>query len=412
MQVVYARCAGLDVHKTTVVACVLSTQADGSVREQVRKVSTMTADLAALSGWLREQEVECVALESTGVFWWPVFNLLEEQGHQVVLVNAQHMKAIPGHKTDIADSRWLADLLRHGLLRPSFIPPAAIRALREVVRYRATLVRQRAQEINRLQKVLEGANIKLAAVATDILGVSGRAMLEAIVQGEEDAEVLAELAHGRLRAKLPALRQALEGRVQPHQRVLIRAQLEHIAFLEAAIAGLDTEVAQALVPFQQAMTLLQSLPGVTHTAAAALIAEIGVDMSRFPSAKHLASWAGVCPGNKQSGGRRLSGATTHGDPWLRGLLAQIAWAAVRTKGTACAARFHRIARRQGRQKAVVAVMHHLLVVIYRLLRDAVPYQEPGPDYYHPDDPARQRRRLVQRLEHLGFAVTLTPLDVA
>jgi len=244
-----------------VVACVLHTQADGAVSAQVRTVSTMTADLAALSGWLRAQGVECVALESTGVFWWPVFNLLEEQGHRVVLVNAAHMKAIPGHKTDIADSKWLADLLRHGLLRPSFIPPAPIRALRELVRQRTTLVQQRAQETNRLQKVLEGANIKLANVATDILGASGRAMLEAIAQGEEQAEVLAELAQGRLRAKLPAL-------------------LDHIAALEATIAALDEEVALAVAPFEPAVTLLLSLPGVTRLAAAALMAEIGVDISQ------------------------------------------------------------------------------------------------------------------------------------
>lgn len=412
MQVVHARCAGLDVHKKTVVACVLVTAEDGTVTETVHTVSTMTADLAALSRWLREQQVACVALESTGVYWWPVFNLLEEQGHQIVLVNAQHIKALPGHKTDIADSKWLADLLRHGLLRPSFIPPAAIRALRDLLRYRTTLVRQRAQEANRLQKVLEGANIKLAAVATDVLGVSGRAMLEAIVRGQEDAEVLAALAQRRLRAKLPALRQALEGRVQPHHRVLLRALLDHVDFLEQSIVALDTEVEQALVPFAEAMTLLQSLPGVSHTAAAALIAEIGVDMSRFPSARQLASWAGVCPGNKQSGGRRLSGATTHGDPWLRGVLAQMAWAAIRPKGTAFAARFHRIARRQGRRKALVAVMHHMLVVIYCMLRDGVPYRELGPDYYQPEDPARQRQRLVQRLEGLGYAVTLTPTEAA
>jgi transposase len=390
---------------------VLVTQDDGTVVEEVRTVSTMIADLAALSAWLGERQVASVALESSGVYWWPVFNLLEEEGHQVVLVNAQHMRAIPGHKTDIADSKWLADLLRHGLLRASFIPPAAIRALRDVLRYRATLVRQRTQGINRLQKVLEGANIKLAAVASDILGTSGRQMLEALAAGEEDAQVLAELAQRRLRAKLPALRQALEGRVKHHHRVPIGAILAHVDFLEHEIAALDQEVQRNLVPFTREMTLLQTLPGVHQTAAATLIAEIGVDMSRFASAQHLASWAGVCPGNRQSGGKRLSSRITPGNGWLRGLLAQVAWAAVRTKGTAFGARFRRIARRQGRQKALVAVMHHLLVVIYAMLRDQVPYRELGPDYCQPADPERQRRRLVQRLEQLGYAVTLTPAEV-
>jgi transposase len=411
MQVVHTRCAGLDVHKRTVVACVLLTQDDGTVVEAVRTVSTMTADLAALSAWLREQQVTCVALESSGVYWWPVFNLLEEEGHQVVLVNAQHMRAIPGRKTDIADSKWLADLLRHGLLRARFIPPAAIRAWRDVLRYRATLVRQRTQEINRLQKVLEGANIKLAAVASDILGASGRHMLAALAAGADDAEVLAEMAQQRLRAKSPALRQALEGRVQPHHRVLIRAILAHVEFLEREIAALDHEVQQSLAPFAREMALLQTLPGVHQTAAATIIAEIGVDMSRFASAQHLASWAGVCPGNRQSGGKRLSSQIRPGNGWLRGLLAQVAWAAVRTKGTAFGARFRRIARRQGRQKALVAVMHHLLVVIYAMLRDQLPYRELGPDYYQPTDPARQRQRLVQRLEQLGYAVTLTAAEV-
>lgn len=412
MQVVYERCAGLDVHQKTVVACVLVSGADGTVRDTVRTFSTMTADLARLSGWLREQQVACVALESTGVYWLPVFNLLEEEGHAVVLVNPQHMKAVPGHKTDIADSKWLADLLRHGLLNASFIPPAAIRELREVTRYRTTLVRERSQEINRLQKVLESANIKLAAVATNILGVSGRQMLEALAAGEDDPAVLAEFAQRKLRAKLDHLRQALEGRVKAHHRMLIHALLEHISFLQAAIEELDAEVARRLVPFQHTMVLLQSVPGVSSTAAAAIIAEIGVDMDRFPSAGHLASWAGVCPGNKQSGGKRLRGATTHGDPWLQGILGQVAWAAVRTKGSSFAARFRRIARRQGKQRALVAVMHALLRVIHAVLQDGVLYTELGADYYQPQDPARRARAHVRHLEQLGYQVTLTPSEAA
>jgi transposase len=412
MQVVLERCAGLDVHKRSVVACVLRSREDGTVEEQVRTFGTMTVDLEALSRWLGERQVEQVALESTGVFWWPVFNVLEEAGLAMLLVNPHHVKAVPGRKTDVADSKWLADLLRHGLLQPSFIPPASIRQLRELTRYRKALVRERTQEVNRLQKVLESANIKLAAVATDILGVSGRRMLTALADGEEDPEVLADLAKGQLRKKLEVLGRALEGRVQPHHRVLIRSILQHISFLEGAIEELEAEVGRALAPFQHQMVLLQSIPGVSRTAAATIIAEIGTDMSRFASSGHLASWAGVCPGNRQSGGKRLSGKTTNGNVWLRGLLGEVAWAAVRQRDTAFGARFRRLARRQGKQKAVVAVMHSLVRVIYVMLRDQVPYQEAGPDYYRPEDPQRATRRHIHQLEHLGYTVTLAPKDAA
>jgi len=412
MQVVYQRCAGLDVHKLTVVACVLISQEDGKVHEQVRTFGTMTADLAALSQWLQEGKVEQVALESTGVFWWPVFNLLEEAGLAVVLVNPQHVKAVPGRKTDVADSKWLADLLRHGLRRASFIPPAAIRDLRELTRYRKALVQERTQEANRLQKVLESANIKLAGVATDILGVSGRHMLMALAAGETDPTLLADLARGQLRKKLVALEQALCGRVKPHHRVLIRAILRHIYSLEQSIEEMDREVEQVLAPFAQEFELLQGIPGVNRTAAATIIAEIGVEMARFPSAQHLASWAGVCPGNKQSGGKRLRSRTTQGNPWLRALLGEVAWAAIRQKNTSFGARFRRLARRQNKQKAMVAVMHHLLLVIYHVLRKQEPYHELGPDYFQPTDPQRLVHRHIHQLEQLGYQVTLVPMGAA
>ncbi len=412
MQVVYQRCAGLDVHKKSGVACVLVSQEDGSVHDEVRTFGTMTADVATLSTWLREQQVECVAMESTGVFWWPVFNILEEDGHAVVLVNPPHMKAVPGHKTDVADSTWLADLLRHGLLAASFIPPTAIRELRALLRYRKTLIGERAQEINRLQKVLEGANIKLAAVAPDILGVSGRQMIEALATGEEDPEILAELARGRMRAKLDLLRRALEGRVKLHHRVLIRSILQHTSFLEEALAPLDQEVERCLAPFQAQMTLLQSIPGVSRTAAATLSAEIGVDMSRFASAKHLASWAGICPGNRQSGGTRHNAKTTNGNVWLRGVLGEIAWGASHTKERAFGARFRRSARRQNKYKAVVAVMHHVLIVVYCVLREQTPYRERGPEYYAPQDAQRKMPAHVRYLEELGYTVTRTPKEAA
>ena len=322
MQVVYPRCAGLDVHKRSVVACVLLTQADGTVQRHTATFGTMTADLLALADWLAHLGVTTVALESTGVYWQPVYNLLEDEERAILLVNPQHFRAVPGRKTDVKDAEWLAELLRHGLLQPSFIPPAPIRALRELARYRKVLVRQRADEVNRVQKLLESANVKLAAVATDVLGVSGRAMLAALLEGQDDPEALAELARGRLRTKLPELRQALAGRVQAHHRVL----LAHIDYLEAAIADLQLAVEEQLAPFSEAVELLQTIPGVGATAAGAIVAEIGDDMGRFPSAKHLASWAGVCPGNKQSGGKRLSGKTTQGNPWLRGMLGEVAYA--------------------------------------------------------------------------------------
>jgi transposase len=292
MQVVHERCCGLDVHKRTVVACVLISQPDGTVERQVRTFKTMLADLLALADWLSSLKVTHVALESTGVFWRPVFNVLEDEERTLLLVNPQHMRAVPGRKTDVRDSEWLADLLRHGLLRASFIPPTSIRAIRELTRYRKTLVQERTNEANRLQKTLEGANLKLAAVATDVLGVSGRAMLAAMLGGERDPEVLAELARGTLRNKLPALRQALAGRVQPHHLVLIGQILGHIEFLEQAIAQVQAEIERCLPPFEEALELLQTIPGIKAVAAAAILAEIGSDMSRFPRAGHLASWAG------------------------------------------------------------------------------------------------------------------------
>jgi transposase len=411
MEVRYARCCGLDVHQKTVVACVLLTAADGTTQRIVRTFGTMTADLLALNDWLNTQQVEQVALESTGVYWRPVFNLLEAD-HPIILVNAQHLKRVPGHKTDVKDSEWLADLLRHGLLQPSFIPPRPIRELRELTRYRKTLVQERQQEINRLHKVLESANIKLGAVASDVLGVSGRDMLSALLHGEQDPEILAELARGRLRAKLPALRQALEGRVTAQHRVLLRHLLAHLDFLEAQLEQLTAEIAAAQTPCAEAVALVQTIPGVAETAASAIIAEIGTDMTRFPSAAHLASWAGVCPGNKQSAGKRLSGRPTQGNVWLRAILGEVAWAITRTSGNYLVARYHHLARRRGKHKAIVAVAHSLLVCIYHMLRDHQPYHDLGPDYLDHLNTARLQRHHVRRLQQLGYTVTLSPGSAA
>jgi transposase len=331
MQVVHIRCGGLDIHKKTVVACVLLTSANGQVQREVRTFGTMSADLLALSDWLSECEVTQIAMESTGVFWRPVFNLLEDETRTRVLVNPQHIKAVPGRKTDVKDSEWIADRLRHGLVQPSFIPPAPIRELRELTRHRKALVQQRTQEVKRLQKGLEGANIKLASVATSMLGKSARDMLEALLAGEANVAVVAELARGRLRAKIPQLRQALTGELKPYHHVLLRQILAHMDFLEAALAQLEGEIEQRLRPSEEAIQLLQTIPGVKAVAAATLVAELGADMSQFPSAKHLASWAAVCPGNKQSGGKRLSGKTRRGNAWLKAVLCEIAWANARSQ---------------------------------------------------------------------------------
>ncbi len=412
MQVVHARCCGLDVHKKSVVACVLLTREDGTVQRQVRSFGTMTADLLALADWLTAARVTHVAMESTGVYWRPVFNLLEDEARTIVLVNAQHMAAVPGRKTDVRDSEWLADLLRHGLVRASFIPPAPIRELRELTRYRKTLVQERAQEVHRLQKLLEGANIKLASVATDVLGLSGRDMLRALIGGEQDPEALAELARGKLRAKLPALRQALQGRVQPYHLILLTRILAHIDFLEGSLAQLQAEIDARLTSCEEAVALLQTIPGVGPIAAATIVAEIGTDMSRFPSAKHLASWAGVCPGNKQSGGKRLSGKPTNGDPWLRGVLGEVAQVVTRTRNNYLNAQYHRLARRRGKYKAILAVAHSILVIAYHVLRDRQPYSDLGADYFDKLDAKRIERHHVRRLEQLGYTVTLAPASAA
>ena len=413
MQVVYERCAGLDVHKKTVVVCVLRSTAKGTATQEVRTFGTMTRDLEGLSRWLAELQVEQVCLESTGVYWVPVFNILEEAGLPVTLVNAAHIKQVPGHKTDVGDAAWLADLLRHGLLRASFIPPAEIRDVRELTRYRANLVvRSRATEANHVLKTLEVANLKLGSVATDALGASGWAMLTAIAAGEDDPEVLAQMAKAGLRKKLDELEQALTGRVKPHHRVLLRTSLDHLRCLEQMIEALDREVEQAMVPFAAQQAALDAVPGIDTVAAATILAEIGVNMDQFPTAGHLASWAGVCPGNKQSGGKRLSSATTKGNVWLRRILGEVAWAAIRKHDSIFRARYYRLKPRLGAQQALVAIMHQLLKVIYHILMTGEVYRELGADYYQTADPQRTARRLTKRLERLGFTVTLAPAPAA
>jgi transposase len=407
MRVVYERCCGLDVHKKTVVACVLITLTSGEMQRHLRTFSTMTAGLLALADWLESMSITVVAMESTGVYWRPVFNLIEE-GRTIILVNAQHMKAVPGRKTDVKDAEWLADLLRHGLLKASFIPPAPIREIRDLTRYRKSLVQERAQEVNRVQKVLETANVKLSSVVTDVLGKSGQDMLQAIIEGTTDAEVLANLARGLLRKKLPQLQEALDGRVQTHHRILLKHILAHVAFLEQALEQLQQEIEERLPPFEEEMRLLMSIPGIAALSAATILAEIGADMSRFPSAKHLASWAGVCPGNKQSGGKRLSGKTRKGNVVLRASLAEVVWVISHTKDNYLSAQYHRLARRMGKNKAAMAVAHSVLVIIYHVLHTREPYSDLGADYFQKQDAKRLTQRSLRQLEALGYEVTLTP----
>ncbi len=407
MDVIYERCCGLDIHKRSVVACLIVPGAEGMPHKEIRTFGTMTADLLALADWLGGHAVTHVAMESTGVYWQPIYNVLEDQ-FTLLLVNARHVKAVPGRKTDVRDCEWLADLLQHGLLQASFVPDRPQRELRELTRYRTSLIRERTAEVNRLQKTLEGANIKLASVATDITGTSGRAMLAALVAGTTDARTLADLAKGRLREKLPDLERALTGQMAAHQRFLLAQQLAHIDFLEVAIDRVSAEIAEQLRPFEEAISRLDTIPGVGRRIAEVLLAEIGPDMTRFPSASHLASWAGMCPGNNESAGKRKSGKTRKGSPWLRAALVEAAQAAGRTKQTYLGAQYRRLALRRGTKRAVIAVGHTILVIAYYLLQRDDRYHDLGPHYFDERDRQLVQRRLVRRLEQLGFKVSLEP----
>ena len=405
MDVLYDACSGLDIHQATVVACVRRWDERHRRTKEVRTFGTTTSALLALVDWLRDQGVTHVAVESTGVLWKPVFELLEGEV-DVVLVNARHIKAVPGRKTDVKDAEWLAELLEHGLLRSSFIPPQPIRALRDLTRRRRTLIEQRAHEVNRVHKLLESANVKLGLVATDVLGASGRAMLRALQAGERDGVRLAELAKGTLRQKRTRLADALVGRFTAHHALLLGDLLDHIEYLEAAIARLSEQIAVALEPYAAQVDHLQTIPGVNRTAAETIIAEIGVDMSRFPTAGHLASWAGICPGNQESAGKRQTGRTRPGNRWLKTMLTECGWGAGRTRRTYLGAQYARLSHRRGKKKAVLAVGHSILVAAYHILRDRQPYRDLGVDHFDRLAQERLTRHYVHRLEQLGHQVLL------
>lgn len=410
MQVIYERCCGLDVHKRTITGCVLK-WLRGAWQKEIRQFGTTTKDLLALSDWLVGEGCTHVAMESTGVYWKPVYNILEGQ-FELLVVNAQHLKAVPGRKTDVRDAEWIVELLAHGLLRGSFVPPANVRELRDFTRYRTSLVRDRARTINRLQKVLEDANIKLANVVSDIDGVSARLMLEALVAGERDTQELAHLAKGRLKGKREQLVEALCGRLKPHHSFLIAEHLAQIDYLQEAIERLSQQIEERLRPFEQEMALLDTIPGVNRRTAEVLWAETGGDMSRFASARHLASWAGMCPGNNESAGKRRTGRTRKGTPWLRHCLIEAAHGAGRTKNKYLSSQYHRIGARRGKKKALVAVGHSILVIAYHVLTRKQPYSDLGANYFDERDRQAVTKRCLSRLQRLGYKVSLEKVALA
>jgi len=414
VELIVERAAALDIGKDEVVACIRVPDPAGGGRgrrrrrQEIRTYPTFTASLEALADWLQTEGITQVVMEATGQYWKPIWYVLEERGLELLLVNARHVKILPGRKTDVGDAAWLCELLECGLLRGSFVPPPGIRELRDLVRYRKRLIQAHGAECQRVQKTLEDAGIKLDSVAADVLGVSGRAMLKALVVGERDPQVLAELAKGKLRKKLPQLRQALRGRFGEHHALLVGLALEHLEHLEAAIARLDARVDEVMAPFAVARDRLDTITGVGKRAAEAIIAEIGVDMSVFPTAGHLASWAGRCPGNNVTGGKRRSGRPTKGNHWLADVLTECAWAAARSRDTYLAAQYWRLARRIGKKKAAMAVGHSILVIAWHLLTEDCDYHDLGGDFFIRRDTDRARHRAVAQLQALGYHVTLQP----
>jgi transposase len=407
MDTLYRCCAGLDVHKETVAACVRRIDSAGRIAKAVRTFGTTTQELLGLLDWMLAEGVQAAAMESTGVFWKPIWNILEGS-LPLVLTNARHMRNVPGRKTDVKDCEWIAQLLQYGLLTASFVPPRSQRELRDLTRQRTQLVGEQTRAANRIHKVLEDANVKLASVASDILGLSGQAMIRAIIAGQDDPAQLAELAKGRLRDKLPQLREALRGHWTGHHRFLLGQLMDHVGFLDRQIAALSERMAQLMLPFQPAIQRLTTIPGVAQRTAENILAETGTDMSRFPSDEHLSSWAGVCPGNHQTGPKRRNVRVNQGSRWLKLALNQAAWGASHTKKTYLSAQYRRLAGRRGAKRAAMAVGHTILVMVYHMLDRNMDYQELGHDFLDKLKPERTKKYLVKRLEAMGYTVTLAP----
>jgi transposase len=407
MDVIHQRCAGLDVHKDSVVACARLVN-DGSVQQEVRTFATTTKGLLELADWLREQGCTHAAMESTGVYWKPVWHVLEES-LELVLANAMHIKNVPGRKTDVNDATWIADLLAHGLIRSSFVPPQPVQEMRDLTRTRKQLVREAAQHSQRLQKTLEDANIKVASYISDILGKSGRAILDALAHGESDPEKLVDLTNGRLKASRKELVEALHGRLRPHHRFLLKLHLDQIDALDKAVREVEARLGEALRPFRDLEGLLLTIPGVSATTAQVILSEIGPDMSRFPTAGHLISWAGLCPGNDESAGKRRSTRLRKGGQWLKTTLVQSAWSASKTKGSYLKAQFHRVRARRGPKKAVIAVAASMLTAAYHMLKNGVEYEDLTDAHFDRRDRTKLTKRLLKRLEDLGLSVVVKPI---
>lgn len=401
MDVIYESCCGMDVHKDTIVACVISGK-----EKDIQTFSTMTSSLFELVEWLKDKNCQCVAMEATGSYWKPIYNLLEVEEMPAIVVNAQHMKALPGRKTDVKDSEWIADLLRHGLLRGSFIPNREQRELKELVRYRSSIIQERARELNRVQKVLEGANIKLGSVVREIDGKSARLMLNELINGNVNAETISGLALGRLKKKESILIESLKGLVGSHQQMILKLMLNHMDSLEEEITILDEEIKKRLHPFEEQVVELDAISGVGEKSAQTIIAEIGTDMSVFPTAAHLSSWAGMCPGNNESAGKRKSGKSRKGNNTLRATLVECAQAAGRTKNSYLSSQYHRIAARRGKKRAAIAVGHTILVIAYHILKEHVQYHDLGPDFFEQRKRDDIIHKSVRRLEALGLKVTV------
>jgi transposase len=408
MELLHSHCAGLDVHKDSVVACARH-MVNGKVATEVKSFQTTTHELMELSDWLSSQGVTHIAMEATGVYWKPVWHILSDGEFELVLANAAHVKNLPGRKTDVNDATWLADLMAHGLIRASFVPDDPTQQMRDLLRTRKQFVRERSSHTLRIQKTLEDANIKLDSVITDIVGLSGRRMIEALIAGQTDPEALAALAHRRIHATSAELEAALRGRVTAHHRFMLQLHLDHLDAVNAAIARIDKEVDGNVEPFRVAVEMLTTIPGVSSLAAEVMVSEIGIDMSRFKTEGHLISWAGLCPKNDESAGKRRSNRMKQGAPWLKTMLIQCAWAASRTKGSYLQAQYLRIRSRRGPKKAIGAVAASMLTATYHMLKDGTLYQDLGAKHFDNREKGKQAQRLVNRLQSLGFAVQITSI---